>query len=412
MKFLYLYPDVHFWADECHLLFFDTRTQQQIIVRKNDHNKKIFKQLRDIENLYCIPITPDNNDYPLLSEITKKHFGEIVECTTDDRPIAIPPYHVFKQSYKTQQAYSLRVLDYIKEVTIHLGGLCNKTCCNCSIYFKQTAFCVKEKDSLSLRSLNILCKRINNLNNLKKVNIILSSTEDSILSLTDILLFNKVLSVFYISWRNVSEEIITILSAGRPFVLIKILMDISAMTSEEIDYVCKCQHAHSDRIILSVCITQNGDLSNLTNSLKNAIFENVEYHFAFNGLSIDHIRQHYLLNNSDLLGLKADQNRIFGNRELNYDLFGEFIIHPDGTVRLNENTEVIGTIEDDWTDMLNKALNKPNPWLLTRNKIEPCSYCIYRDLCPPIRNLELYMGDKLACVDYYKSLVKPEKDNN
>ena len=139
--------------------------------------------------------------------------------------------------------------------------------------------------------------------------------------------------------------------------------------------------------------------------------QNIEIKCFYTGKNKELIREQYLLNNKELQELSADHNTIFGNRELDFALFGVFVIYPDGTIRLNENTEVIGSIEDDWTKILNDAINKPNPWLMIRGKTKPCSNCIYRDLCPPIRNLELYMGDKLACADYYKTLPKQDTAN-
>jgi pseudo-rSAM protein len=158
-------------------------------------------------------------------------------------------------------------------------------------------------------------------------------------------------------------------------------------------------------------VTSIDDWVLLERHLENTVKDNIEIKTISVGDNKEHINQLYLLEESEILEQETDHNRIYGNRELNFALFGELVVHPDGTVRLNENTEVIGSVEDDWTDMLNKALNKPNPWLMTRGKTKPCSNCIYRDLCPPIRNLELYMGDKLACADYYKTLPKQDTAN-
>lgn len=378
----------------------------------NNQNRQMYRELSDVSNLYCIELRQDNRDEALLEEITHDNFGVILQTDLEHRPIAIPPFHFLKERFSVGGIrFFPRVLDFIKTITLHLGGNCEQDCLNCHCLYKQIISCSRKEGLLSTDSLQTLLYRINASNNLEKINIVISSPDVKLLQSSVLLNKEGVLTIYHLSWKNVTEELVKLIhSFGHS--IIKIIIDLSDISEYQLDAICHLQQTYQDLIIMVFCITCEEDESLLKHHIGQAIEDNIEIKHIYSGKSKEHIRQNYLLNDSDLLELSADHNRIFGNRELNFCLFGDIVIHADGTVRLSENTEVIGTIEDDWTDMLNKALNKPNPWLLTRNKIEPCSYCIYRDLCPPIRNLELYMGDKLACVDYYKSLVKPEKDNN
>lgn len=413
MKFLYLYPDVHLWFDSRHLLLFDTRSQIHIKVALNRLNKRIAEQLTDVRNLYCIEINSDNNDSELISEINNKNFGKVFYCGLEDRPIAIPPFHILKQSFgRTEDNYLIRVLDLIRTVTLHVGGECGAKCPFCSKIYKQMAFCTNEEHVFSNASLQILNNKINGLYNLTRLNIILSSPDINVIKCSMRLVRAGVLNCFIVSWKNVSELIVKQITSLEYPVLLKILIIVSEITDYQMEHITRIQRSYAEKIVLVYCVSSKSDFIQLRSKRPNLEQDNCEIRYIYTRGQKGHINQHYLLNASDLQSLTANHNCIFRNRELNSELFGEIVIHTDRTVRLNENTEIIGTVEDNWTDMLNRALNKPNPWLLTRNKIEPCSNCIYRDLCPPIRNLELYMGDKLACVDYYKSLVKPEKDNN
>lgn len=412
MDFLYLFPDVHIWADKSSLLFFDTRNQNRKRFELNYLNKQMYNELSDVRNLYCIELGQNNRDEALLAEITREGFGVILQTSYEQRPIAIPPFHILKERfYIGGNRFFPRVMDYIKTITVHLGGDCKHKCPGCQYLYRQIHNCFSEKVCLTSEFIQALQYRINASNNLETINIICSSTDIELLQSSKIMQKEGVLTVYHLSWKNLSEDIIqSINSSG--YSLVKIIIDLSCISDEQLDNICRLQKMYNDRIIIVFCVTGVKDEILLKQHINQTVKENIEIHYCYIGKDKEHIRQNYLLDYSDLQGLSADHNRIFGNRELNFTLFGRLVIHPDGTVRLNENTEVIGSVEDDWTDMLNKALNKPNPWLLTRNKTEPCSRCIFCDLCPPIRNLELYMGDKLACVDYYKSLAEPEKNNN
>lgn len=412
MDYLYIFPDIHIWADESNLLFFDTRNQNRKKHKINILNKQMYNELCDIRNLYCIELRQDNRDDALLAEITHEGFGVILQTSFEQRPIAIPPFHILKERFSVGGIrYFPQVMNYVKMITIHLGGDCKHHCPNCHSLYKQVNNCFHENAMLDSESIQALQYRINALNNLETINIICSSPDKDLIQSTKVMQKRGSLTVYHLSWKNLTEDIIQFIYSSE-HTLLKVTIDVSIISDEHLEALCLLQQKYKDRIILVFCITCEQDELFLKQHISQAIQENIEFHFCYIGNDKEHIRQNYLLNNSDLQGITADRNHIFGNRELNFSLFGKLVIHPDGTIRLNENTEVIGTIADDWVGILNKALNKPNPWLLTRNKIRPCSNCIYCDLCPPIRNLELYMGDKLACVDYYKTHAKLEKDNN
>ena len=123
MRFLYLYPDVHIWYDNHQLLFFDTRSQIQKVFAINRLNKKLAEQLSDVDNLYCVEISSDNNDSSLISIIIDNNFGRVFDCDWEDRLVAIPPYHILEQSYnRNGDFFYLQVLNLIKTVTLHVGG--------------------------------------------------------------------------------------------------------------------------------------------------------------------------------------------------------------------------------------------------------------------------------------------------
>lgn len=82
-------------------------------------------------------------------------------------------------------------------------------------------------------------------------------------------------------------------------------------------------------------------------------------------------------------------------KKINSNFYGSLIIFPDASVRSALNSKVIGNLEyEDLSKMIDQEIRKGNTWRLVRNKQEPCKDCLFRDLCPPISDLEM-------CVERY-----------
>lgn len=156
MEFLYIFPDVHIWADKTNLLFFDTRNQKNIKVALNGQNLQLYEDLTDVRNLYCVELRQDNRDEALLNELIHEGFGKVLQTDCMHRPIAIPPYHIMKERFSVGgKRFFPRVLDYTKTLTIHLGGCCKKAVLIVPLYINRSII-VREKQR-HLRQ--IICKR-------------------------------------------------------------------------------------------------------------------------------------------------------------------------------------------------------------------------------------------------------------
>ncbi|MCR5243742.1 MAG: hypothetical protein K6C37_03245 [Bacteroidales bacterium] len=392
------------------ILFYDVDQKKQFVFSLNTESKDLIAPLNDIRNLNKISLRPEQVDTTIISKLIQNNLGHIREEPLSDIEIALPPVYSFPNRMNTEMMRASReVIKYIRVVTIYMGGECKNNCAGCDNLYKQDHFCTTLASSLSKKDREIAISKIKGLANLIKINVIFSSVSTSSLCFVkELSTLGAVMSCF-IHWKNLTSGFIDELISGEGVIIIKTLIDLSDITTDQLWKVINLQHQYKNNLVLVFCVTCEKDFNLLQDYYHHTIKENVEVRYVYKGNGKDHIIKHYLLDDNDLQQITTDNNRIFGNRELNYSLFGELVIFPDGTIHLNQNTEVIGTISDDWVEMLNNALNKPNPWLMTRNKTKPCSNCIYRDLCPPIRNLELYLGNKLACVDFHKSL--PTQNN-
>ena len=395
------------------MLFYDAANNKQLYFNLDNDSRPIIDAFLDIRNLYCVQLQERYCHLPFVERIVAEKMGAVVSCQETDRPTVIPPiYYLENRLNDGIEKNSGLILDLVREITIHLEKGCNCACAHCNSLFKQTNSCTWTNHSFSNVGIRQIASKASGLRNLKKLNLAITKVDTSVLDEIRILTLPGILSCYYIDWKNASREVVTSLLEVNNSALIKIIINISEVSSVQLDEILSLQSAFCESIILVIVITSESDLKRVEELMTmKPTPQNIEIKCFYTGKNKELIREQYLLNNKELQELSADHNTIFGNRELDFALFGVFVIYPDGTIRLNENTEVIGSIEDDWTKILNDAINKPNPWLMIRGKTKPCSNCIYRDLCPPIRNLELYMGDKLACADYYKTLPKQDTAN-
>ena len=411
MSYFTLNPDIHIWRNEECALFFDVNQQRQFVFRLDQESSRIVDALKDIRNLNTISLAPNQVESPIVSALVQNNLGNI-ESSSSCRRVTLPPMYLFENRMDAGETLSSGyILDYVNVVSLYLAGECKRGCAHCDGLYRQGHFCINQKSSFSIKDRETLVPKLMTLTNLQKINLIISTINTSNLSFVRELSSLNVLLCCYIHWKNITPVVVDKIIAGKGKVLIKILIDLSDISEEQLLQIIDLQRQYGNHVILVFCVTCEKDYGRLSKHIDSTIEDNVEIRYVFTGQDKKHIEKYYLLGKEDLPRLSINSNRIFGNRELNYSLFGEFVIFPDGAIHLNQNTESVGTIHDNWIDMLNKALNEPNPWLMTRNKIIPCSNCMYRDLCPPIRNLELSMGDNLACVDYYKCLPKQDKDN-
>lgn len=398
MRYFSLNSNIHIWRDDSRALFFDAAAQRQHLFGLDPESRSVVDALDDVKNLNSISLGEDGPVPAIVSGLVENGLGHIETATPDGRTRNLPPRYLFPDRLNTEKKPRFTyLLQYINSVTVYLPGACGHNCRHCDVLYRQGCHCTKSGASAQL-DLGLLAEKLRVLDNLKRLSLVLSDTAPSRIREAKDLARPDVLTNYYVHWRNLSTEVIDALLAGEGLKLIKILVDLSDIPEAKLQEVVGLQDRYPDNAVLVFCITGESDLALLEKYVDIHANGNIEIRCVYTGGETEHIRKHYLLDGEDLKHLTADQNRIFGNRELNYALFGELVVFPDGSISLNENTEAIGTVADTWVTKLSDALNEPNPWLMTRGKTAPCSTCIYRDLCPPIRNLELYMGDKRACV--------------
>jgi pseudo-rSAM protein len=90
-------------------------------------------------------------------------------------------------------------------------------------------------------------------------------------------------------------------------------------------------------------------------------------------------------------------NKVFCNQKLNSNYFGKLYILPDGSVKANMNTAILGSIyQNSLLEVVEKELIKNTAWRVVRI-LKPCNQCLYQYLCPPPSNYETVVEKPNLC---------------
>lgn len=111
--------------------------------------------------------------------------------------------------------------------------------------------------------------------------------------------------------------------------------------------------------------------------------------------NFDFIYDNICLSENDILSQKMTQENILTNMTVNSNFFGELILMPDNQIYTSFNSKPIGALGDEWCNILDSLSD--SSWFLTRNKMEPCSKCVFQYLCPPPSNYEIAIGKPNLC---------------
>lgn len=133
--------------------------------------------------------------------------------------------------------------------------------------------------------------------------------------------------------------------------------------------------------------------------------QQIIYAPVYNGGNMDFFCDNVFLSKDEIYQLKPTANDVLMNQVLNANYFGNIIIDSEGMVYSRPNGKMMGDIQpnQDIVDFIeNNAIS--DDWFLTRNKVSPCSNCLFQYICPPISNYEFIFNRYNLCGDAYEKL--------
>lgn len=118
----------------------------------------------------------------------------------------------------------------------------------------------------------------------------------------------------------------------------------------------------------------------------------------YNGNNLDFLINNVFITSESVFKYRHNFRSIFCNQKINSNFYGSLIIFPNASVKPALNSRVIGNLKSDELSMIiDKEIRRGNTWRLVRNKQEPCKDCLFRDICPPISDLEMCLGRYDLC---------------
>ncbi len=110
----------------------------------------------------------------------------------------------------------------------------------------------------------------------------------------------------------------------------------------------------------------------------------------YNGNNLSFFKKNVFIEEHEILSLKPTFRELLIKEKVNPIFFGTLNILSNGDTFSNFNTSLLGNINsDDLYTILKNEFEKNKIWLKTRNDIDKCKTCIYKNICPPISNYEL-----------------------
>lgn len=401
MKYLYLKPSVYIWRGQNDILFYDSESYKKCHFSLNDNIISISDKLLDISNLYSVAITSSDLQQEWIIEIIANNLATVVDSRPESRPVAIPPVFLFNNRAElangnSSNFYDPYILEYISTVTIRLSGNCDKQCVNCAKMYKQVKCCTKEKvGCLGINELQSIYEKIKSLK-IQKLELIFTDMIDKTYTQTVLSIFSSLscFKIIYINSMNVTSDTCDFLKNYLGEYSLKLIFDCQEILHSNTSYDIIMS---STNVICDFLVSSNDHISFINKFITDNNIKNYEVNCIYNGENIEFLNSHYFLNQEDLLGIELKSNDINANQVMNSSLWGQLIIDPDSTIRFNENDldnqKIIGSLYE----FLQKNFVKPDfAWLKIRNTGK-CVDCVYKYLCPPISNVELFMNRISAC---------------
>lgn len=149
---------------------------------------------------------------------------------------------------------------------------------------------------------------------------------------------------------------------------------------------------------ISFIIENETDLQKATDCIEALRIVNKSFHPYYNGSNDDFFKEFVYLSKEDITEQSLSQKNIDTLKTINSNFFGNLLINSKGNIYSSFNTKSYGNIVDiSIHDSLYDEFKNRKLWLKTKAKIKPCSKCLYKTICPPISNYELYLKKNNLC---------------
>jgi pseudo-rSAM protein len=388
------------------ILLYDTRTGNNVETAL-EKAISLISQMYEPENLGVTLLSEDiqkNIDVQnFVHEILEKQMGDIIaKEKVPTKPVRlIPILNLQKDIDKLKGKQGIEtfigkdILNYLLEANIYLNDRCDKTCRQCNRYCTQVRCCTANstENELSVADLQNIFKQIR-YSSVGRINILggnilkygnINKLQESLRPFNDT--FKDVLH-YYLHYENYEQN--DIITSSKLELIVN--FPVKKTLFEQLFLMLEKENTTIHFIIENE--EQYAEAEELTEILQIEKYTIFPFYTVAN---LDFLKENLFTGKDDIFSEVLSIRKIFRNQKLNSNFFGTIYILPDGTVKANMNTEIIGNIKEDTVlGLLYKELLENTAWRKIRD-IQPCDKCLYQFLCPSPSNHEIVIGKYNLC---------------
>lgn len=393
-KIFFLEPFVYKQIESDNFILYNTLTGKCRFAKSNDE----LQFLRDMGGNDYLVLKENLNPsiMKLINYLRDNFFGEIKE-TVNGKQFQQAPEII--TNFREYEYIDKSISDYISELTIYINGECMLSCKKCDYAYKQIPFCTKNNNNelnysviekyLSCLTPDYLTKIHINGGNILKHN-----------NFSSIVLFlNQYGSrkYYYIHYQNIfTQEFEKLFLIEGNSSIIILFSDIPRIKDIEIvrDKMLKLHIPYR-----CIFVLQNQTEAECFEYLN---LDEIEYDLypIITKNNRTFFKKNVYLNKVEICSSpKLSYKELLEKERFNLHLWGKMFILNNGDFYANLNSEKLGNITDSSAlGPIHKIVKEhKDVWYLTRKIVVPCNSCVYRILCPPISNYELYSGEYNMC---------------
>ncbi len=409
---LCLEPFVHLTEQNGHALFYNTLNRKILEYNQSGVVSTIVRKLLEVSNGNVIRISKGETDNPVvmkfIAQLRKLHMGDLLPVALSQiKPVSLVPQPAFKQRLKPYEEglerSGLKPENFLHEITFHLNAGKSPLTLDFPTAFFQFPF--PFGDELYGKNMDLLMVKrlLSELTVVSALAINICSSDPAGWQDWDELVLYLNTTKFHVKYHlslpqadqinfdNFGKNSSTAIFVSFPFYMENL------NTMEKVEGRAK----KNTKVEYTFIISDMADLEKAQQLIAHFNLRNWFFKPYFNGTNLGFFKENVYITTNDIAGSKPDQKQIFSRITFNENDFGKFTIMPDGTIFANVNDPALGNLSRMGViEMIEAEMNTGKSWERTRQRVSPCSSCVYNFLCPPVSRYEIFMKRYNFCHIY------------
>lgn len=372
-KWLYIdpYVEMTFNHSQNNCLLFNTLDSKKYIFEGKEYEivKRLFK------NGYSIQISEiELQEYKSLINKFEDYFIGGVYLSKD-KPLILYPILNIQRNLRKFKDISYReqgtdILENLLEFSIHFKNNSNR------LKVDRIIKLIEDSENSSLKKINIFIE-------------LYSIHRNQVDELVSFLKTSKVKTYIYINIKEYNSFI----SDFTDIASLEIFSVVVVVDYQDFDEKILAE----ENIKLKFKISNEDEYKHYSSKITEG--RDHDFEVDFDKADSTFLRENVFLNEEDIQEIKVTKQNYDANKTLNRNLFGKLVIKDNAIYSCENSTKAIANLDNEINlkQIIFDALCKSNYWFLTRNKVNPCKSCLYKNVCPPISEYELQLKRYNLC---------------